>query len=159
MPLGGSRVTASRLRWQPRVGHTSGFLSSTTELLFTPSHPHKVPGSQGQSSWWPVRIWAERKPRFWGARQKPLARTECCPPRGLCLFGNWHPAAPFRPLKAFKAVGQVLSRWPTEDAEWKQMCGRVWLWARRRSTSGVLGLGVGDAQLGEGLRHAPSLRS
>lgn len=80
-------------------------------------------------------------------------------PRGLCLFGNWHPAAPSRPLKASKAVGQVLSRWPTEDAEWKQMCGRVWLWAQRSSTSGVLGLGVGDALLGEGLRHVPSLRS
>lgn len=30
------------------------------------------------------------------------------------------------------------------------MCGRVWLWAQRSSTSGALGLGVGDAQLERG---------
>lgn len=72
------------------------------------------------------------------------------PPRGLCLFGDRHPAGPSWPLRAFKAVGQVLGRWPTEDAEWKQMCGRVWLWAQRSSTSGVLGLGVGDAQMVRG---------
>lgn len=32
------------------------------------------------------------------------------------------------------------------------MCGRVWLWAQRSSTSGALGLGVGDAQMVRGTR-------